>query len=449
MRATVIHLVDDESIIHDIFKRIFREPDYELIISENKSQAKANHYPDVDVVIMDQMIPGTSGIEIFRELKKDDPDIRVIFLTAYGTIESAIEAIRCGAIDYLEKPFDNAELKHKIERAVREKRLVRENTTLHKALNEAYSFPHIIGQSPLLRKALDIVESVADSTSTVLITGESGTGKELVAKATHLRSNRRDRPFYPFNSSNIPAPLFESLLFGYKKGAFTGATSDRKGIFEEADGGSIFFDEIANLTFETQAKVLRVIQEKEIQPLGGNRIIKTDVRIIAATNVDLLEKVRRGDFRDDLYYRLNIINIHLPPLRERKEDIPMLAAAFNRRFSEANARPVRALDEKFLKLLMEYNWPGNIRELENAVLRTVLLSQGDSLQPAHLPPEVLDSRRSPLPCGSFNDQVDAFKRQLIIETLDRHGWVQKRAAEELRLKPSTLTEQIKRLGIRK
>ena len=449
MRRKTIHLVDDESIIHDIFKRIFQEPEYELRISENKSQAKSNHSTDVDVVIMDQMIPGSSGLEIFKELKNDDPQIKVIFLTAFGTIESAIEAIQQGALDYLQKPFNNIELKHKVDRVIKEKKLNRENSQLKKTINDRFSFANIIGRSPLLKKILGIVESVADSNSTVLITGESCTGKELIAKAIHSNSNRKDMPFSPFNSSNIPATLFESLLFGYKKGAYTGAVSDKKGIFEEADGGTIFFDEIANLTTETQSNILRVIQEKEIQPLGGNQIKKVDVRILAATNIDLLAKVKSGEFREDLYYRLNIINIHLPPLRERKDDIPLLAETFLKRFAGENNKSTKDMNAKFLRHLMDYNWPGNIRELQNTMLRAVLLSTTDTLTPDALTPEIQGVRNQRQEPGGFNEKVDAFKRQLIIETLEKNNWVQKKTAEDLRLKPSTLYELIKRLRIDK
>jgi two-component system response regulator PilR (NtrC family) len=451
MKKKIIHLVDDESIIHDIFKKIFVTAEYQLRISENKSQAKTNHSPDVDVVIMDQMIPGSSGIEIFKELKKDDPEIKAIFLTAFGTIEAAIEAIKLGALDYLQKPFNNIELKHKVDRVIKEKKLNRENTQLKKTLGDRFSFDNIIGRSPLLKKILGIVESVADSNSTVLITGESGTGKELIAKAIHTNSNRKNNSFSPFNSSNIPATLFESLLFGYKKGAYTGAASDKKGIFEEADGGTIFFDEIANLTSETQAKILRVLQEKEIQPLGSNQIKKVDVRILAATNIDLMSKVKSGEFREDLYYRLNIINIHLPPLRERKEDIPVLAETFIKRFSRENKKPLKSMNDAFLKLLMEYNWPGNIRELQNAMLRAVLLSNTEILTPDSLPAEIISDKvqNQRIGLGSFNAQVDTFKRQVIIENLDKNSWIQKKAAADLQLKPSTLYELIKRLGIQK
>jgi len=449
MKNSQIHLIDDEKIIHDIFLRIFKDEPYDLIISENKSQAKANHSPNIDVVILDLMIPGTSGIEIFKELKKKDRDIKVIFLTAYGTIESAIEAIKLGAIDYLQKPFNNTELKLKIERIIKDKKIHKENIQLKKVLNERFSFENIIGKSRTLMKTLSIVESTAKTSSTVLISGESGTGKELIAKAIYQNSDRSNKPFFSFNSSNIPETLFESMLFGYTKGAFTGAYSDKKGIFEEADTGTIFFDEIANLTAETQAKILRVIQEKEIQPLGANKTMKVDVRIIAATNVELKEKVDRNEFREDLYYRLNVINIVLPPLRKRKEDIPLLVDHFIKKYSTENRIDPKKPDSKFLKHLMDHDWPGNIRELENAVQRSIILSNSDTLTSENLPDEIKNARPGPVKKGDFNQQVDEFKKQLITDALDQHDWVQKKAAKKLGLKPTTLSELMKRMNIQK
>ncbi|MCP4149276.1 MAG: sigma-54-dependent Fis family transcriptional regulator [bacterium] len=449
MSQKIIHLVDDESIIHDIFKRIFKGSEYRLIISENKSQAKSNHNSDVDVVIMDLMIPGTSGIEIFKVLKKDDPEIKVIFLTAYGTIESAIEAIKLGAVDYLQKPFNNVEIKHKINRVTRERSLKKENTQLKKILNQRFSFKNIIGTSRALTRQLQIVESVANTNSTVLITGASGTGKELVAKALYNNSNRKNKPFFSFNSSNIPHTLFESMLFGYKKGSFTGAYSDKKGIFEDADGGTLFLDEIANLDYDTQTKILRVLQEKEIRPLGSNKTIKVDVRIIVATNVNLKEKVDQNEFREDLYYRLNIINVHLPPLRDRKEDIPLLAEHFLKKFVKENNKNITELNPDFMKYLMDYEWPGNIRELENAILRSVILAHSDQLEPDSLPAEIMGTSRLDGKKGDFNQQVDALKKKLILESLRKNDWVQKKAAKSLGLKATTLSELMKRLNIQK
>jgi len=449
MRKKLIHLVDDESIIHDIFKRIFKEPDYILTISENKSQAKANHSPDIDVVIMDLMIPGASGIEIFKELLKDDPDIKVIFLTAFGTIESAIEAIKLGAVDYLQKPFNNVEIKHKIDRVIKERNIKKENIQLRKALNQRFSFKNIIGKSRPLMKTLSLIESVVNTNSTVLISGESGTGKELVAKAIYQNSNRRNKPFFSFNSSNIPPALFESMLFGYKKGAFTGAYTDKKGIFEEADTGVLFLDEIATLDHETQTKILRVLQEKEIQPLGSNKTTKVDVRIIVATNVDLKEKVETSEFREDLYYRLNIINIHLPPLRERKEDIPILAEYFIEKYARENNKTIEGMDSIFLKHLMDFNWPGNVRELENTIIRAIILSSADTLTPDLLSAEVLGTTQRGAKMGNFYERIDALKRELILEALERNNWVQKNASNDLGLKATTLSELMKRLNIQK
>ena len=449
MSQKLIHLVDDESIIHDIFKRIFKEPEYGLIISENKSQAKANHHLEVDVVIMDLMIPGTSGIDIFKTLKKDDPDIKVIFLTAFGTIESAIEAIKLGAVDYIQKPFNNIEIKHKIDRIIKERDVKKENTQLKRMLNQRFSFKNIIGQSRALSRTLSIVESVANTNSTVLISGDSGTGKELIAKAIFRNSNRKSKPFFSFNSSNIPPTLFESILFGYKKGAFTGAYSDKKGIFEEADTGTLFLDEIANLDYETQTKILRVLQEKEIQPLGSNKTIKVDVRIIVATNVDLKEKVEKKEFREDLYYRLNIINIHLPLLKERKEDVPLLAEHFLLKYAEENHKTIKGIDNKFMKNLMDYHWPGNVRELENAILRAVILAPSDTLTVDLLPKEILNSARKKLKKGNFYERIDDLKKELVLEALQSRNWIQKNAAKELGLKPTTLSELMKRLNIQK
>jgi transcriptional regulator with GAF, ATPase, and Fis domain len=316
-------------------------------------------------------------------------------------------------------------------------------------LNQRFSFESIIGKSRPLQKILDIVESVARTNSTILISGESGTGKELIAKAIYKNSDRVDKPFFSFNSSNLPETLFESLLFGYKKGAFTGAYADKKGIFEEADTGTIFFDEIANLTPETQAKILRVIQEKEIQPLGDNKVLKVDVRILAATNVILKDKVDRNEFREDLYYRLNVINIELPPLRERKEDIPLLVDHFTQKYLKENNKTINKIDSKFMGYLMDYNWPGNIRELENTIQRAIILSNSDILTADYLSPEIRNNRSKEIKKGSFHQQVNEFKKQLIIEALGKNNWLQKNAAKDLGLKPTTLSELMKRMDIQK
>ena len=449
MKQKILHLIDDEKIIHDIFNRIFKEPEYKLIVSESKSDAIKNHSPNIDVVIMDLMIPGTSGIDIFKELRKRDKDIKAIFLTAFGTIKSAIETIKLGALDYLQKPFNNTEIRHKIDRIIKETKTEKENIQLKKVLNQRFSFNNIIGKSKSITNVLSLVENVSETDSTVLITGKSGTGKELIAKAIYQHSNRRDKPFYAFNSSNIPQNLFESILFGYQKGSFTGAYSDKKGIFEEADSGIIFFDEIANLDMETQKKILRVLQEKEIQPLGSNKTLKVDVRIIAATNADLKDRVKKGEFREDLYYRLNIINIELPSLRERKDDIPLLVYHFIQKHAKKNNKIITEYDKKFLEYLLNYDWPGNIIELENAIIRAIVLSSSHQLTSDLLTNEILTSKNFYLKKGSFNETVDEFKKHLILESLVKNSWIQKKTAQEFGLNPSTLSELIKRLNITK
>ena len=444
-----VHLIDDESIIHDIFKRLLDDKNYELIISENRSQAKRNHSDDVDVVILDLMIPGTSGIEIFKDLKKIDPDVKVIFLTAYGTIESAIEAIKMGAVDYMQKPFNNIELKHKIDRVIKENSLKKENKQLKKSIESLYDFKEIIGKSKKIMNVLKLIKNVADSYSTVLITGESGTGKELVARAIHFNSKRKHKPYLTFNSSNFNPNLLESTLFGHKKGSFTDAHEDKTGLFEEADGGTLFLDEIGNLTPEVQAKILRVIQEKEIQPIGSNKAIKVDVRIIAATNENLEEKVKSKEFREDLFYRINIVNIHLPPLRERKEDIPLLVEHFIKKHNKESKSEIKSYSEKFIKVLMDYHWPGNIRELENSIIHAMVLSDKEILKPEFLPQNISKKTPKIRKSGNFNQMVDDFKRSIILDSLEKNNWVQKDVAKELDLKPNTLSELMKRLNIKR
>jgi len=450
MSQKILHLVDDESIIHDIFNRIFPPPDYQLIISDSKASALINHHRGVDVVIMDLMLPQTSGIEIFKEIKKHDPTVKTVFLTAFGTIKSAIEAIKLGAIDYLQKPFNNTEIKYKIDRIIKENRIEKENIQLKKVLNERYSFDNIIGRSKPFLKVISLIENVSETDSTVLITGESGTGKELVAKAIYQNSNRCQNPFYAFNSSNIPPNLFESILFGYEKGSFTGAYRDKKGVFEEYDRGTIFIDEIANIDHNTQQKLLRVLEEKEFQPLGSSKTIKVDVRIIAATNEDLKKKVEKGEFREDLFYRLNVFSIKLPPLRARKDDIPMLLDHFIKKHAAKNNRIIAGYSQEFIQYLLDYNWPGNIRELENTVLRAIIMTQDQELHKKDLPEEVLEHNQNGNRVhGSFNQKVDQYKKELIIQALNNNNWIQKQAASDLGLKPSTLSELMKRLTISK
>src|SRR5260370_14743085 len=323
------------------------------------------------------MLPGKSGMDGQKAIKRIDPTLPVVIITAIGALETAVTAIKEGSFDYITKPWNNEKLVVIVTNAVKQRKLMSEKLQLRGALKERFGYSSIIGKSEKMLRVLDLVTQVAASRSTILIQGESGTGKELIAKAIHLKSQRTDKAFVPVNSGSMPVDLLESILFGHVRGAFTSAIAAKRGLFEVADQGTIFFDEIGTISMETQAKLLRVIQEKEFMHLGGTDTIKVDVRIIAATNVDLKKLVDDGRFREDLYYRLNVINIQLPPLRERKEDIPALVEFFTRKYCDENGKPVYRFSSEALKALMDYHCPGNVRELENVVERAVLLSQDE------------------------------------------------------------------------
>jgi two-component system response regulator PilR (NtrC family) len=409
----------------------------------------------VDAAIVDIMMPGLDGIATLDELKRVDDDLAVIMITAYASVESAISAMKAGAFDYITKPFKNDEVMVVVRNAMERRRLVRENRALRQNIQERYhKFANIIGRSPRMRQVFDLIIQAAPSRSTILIQGESGTGKELVARAIHAHSSRADRAFVTVNSGNLPPDLLESTLFGHVKGAFTGAVYPKKGLFDLADKGSIFFDEIGNVPLETQAKLLRVIQEREFMRLGGMETIKVDVRIIAATNVDLRRMMEEGRFREDLFYRLHVISIQLPPLRDRKDDIPLLVSHFLAKYGEENRKAGLELAPEALDLLMEYNWAGNVRELENVIERAAVLSPGQrigvELVPEHVrkAPDFHVPQFNVPPEGiSFKDVITDFEKRLIESTLEAAGGVQKRAAELLHIKPTTLNEMIKRYDI--
>jgi len=410
----------------------------------------------VDAAIVDVMMPEMDGLATLDELKRIDDDLAVIMITAFASVETAIAAMKRGAFDYITKPFKNDEVLVVLKNAIERRRLVAENRALRQNLQERYhQFGNIIGRSQAMRQVFDLIIQAAPSRSTILISGESGTGKELAARAIHSNSPRAARPFITVNSGSLPPDLLESNLFGHVKGAFTGAVYPKKGLFELADKGSIFFDEISNVPPETQPKLLRVMQEREFMRLGGIETLKVDVRIIAATNVDLQKMTEDGRFREDLYYRLHVITIHLPPLRERREDIPLLVQHFLLKYGEENEKPGPELAPEALDLLMAYDWPGNVRELENVIERAVVLSTGPHIGPDLIPEQV---RTKPVfqmpqfvlpPEGlSFKDVITDFEKRLIEATLESAGGVQKRAAELLHIKPTTLNEMIKRYDIR-
>jgi DNA-binding NtrC family response regulator len=455
-RKPRVLVVDDEEEIRESLEMLLASEGFSVDAVPDGEAAIARMGSELyDVVLLDLMLPGRSGLEIQKELKQLDPDLPVIIITAMAVIETAVAAIRSGAYDYVTKPWSNEKLIVSVSNAIKQRRLDSENQQLRRALNERFDYNNIIGKSERMLRLLDLVTQVAASRSTVLIQGESGTGKELVAKAIHLRSPRAGRPFVPVNSGSMPVDLLESTLFGHVKGAFTSAVTAKKGLFEVADGGTIFFDEIGTIGPETQTKLLRVIQEREFMRLGGTDTIRVDVRIIAATNVDLKTLVDGGKFREDLYYRLNVITIDVPPLRERREDIPLLVEFFARRYGEENGRPECRFSAEALQVLMDCPWQGNVRELENAVERAVVLANGPTLGPELLPPSIRNppsefKTLAALDIGadsSLYDIVDAFERRVILERLEQSAWSQTAAAESFSVPLSTLNQKIKRLGI--
>ncbi|MBZ5700719.1 MAG: sigma-54 dependent transcriptional regulator [Acidobacteriia bacterium] len=467
-----ILVVDDESEIREGLELLLTSEGYRVSSAETGAAglAKLEEQP-YDLLLLDVSLPDRNGLELLREIRQRDAHLAVVLITAYGSIDMARQAFKSGALDYITKPWSNDELLAQVAQAVEAQKLREENLQLKRALKQRFNFPNIIGKSEKMLKLLDLVTQVAAARSTVLVSGESGTGKELIAKAIHSASPRADKAFVPVNTGSIPADLLESQLFGHVRGAFTSAVASKKGLFEVADQGTIFFDEIATISPETQAKLLRVIQEREFMRLGGTEQIKVDVRIVAASNVDLLTLVREGRFREDLYHRLNVIHLQLPPLRERREDVPLLLAHFLQRYCQENGKPPRQFSAGALKLMMDYDWPGNVRELENVVERAVVLSTQEKMD-VDLLPAALRSKEivrgvrlqlsdflPPLPgepgarTGADSTQpslfqiMDEIERRIIVDMLERSGWNQTEAAERFLIPLSTLNQKIKRLGI--
>jgi DNA-binding NtrC family response regulator len=449
-------IIDDDAEIRESIQMLLTSEGLTTAIAvdgeEGLRKVEENIY---DVVLLDLMLPGKSGMDIHKDLKRVDPTLPVLIITAMAGVETAVMAIKEGCFDYLTKPWDNDKLLVSVANAIKQRHLLSENAHLRKALRERYDYSNIIGKSDKITQVLDLVSQVAPSRSTVLIQGESGTGKELIAKAIHLKSSRSEKAFIAVNSGSMPVDLLESTLFGHVRGAFTSAVSAKKGLFEAADQGTIFFDEIGTIGLDTQAKMLRVIQEREFMRLGGIETIKVDVRIIAATNVDLGQLVQEGRFREDLYYRLNVINIQLPPLRARREDIPLLAEFFIRKYCEENEKPLYRVSSDALKSLMDYHWPGNVRELENVIERAVVLAQTETIDRALLPEAVISPSSKFATLSSFAfaresslfDIMDTIEKRVIIEMLERCGWSQTEAADKFRIPLSTLNQKVKRYGI--
>jgi two-component system, NtrC family, response regulator AtoC len=452
-----ILVVDDEEGLREIIVELLTLEGFEVDSVSTAEEAREKLALTVyDVLVTDLMLPGKSGVELMEETLARCPETLVIMMTGHGTIETAVEAMKKGAYDYLTKPFKMIELPIMIRKGLQANKLRFENQYLRSQLREKYSFNNIIGTGPAMNRIFELVETVAGLTSTVLIQGETGTGKELIAKAIHFNSPRRDQKLVSINCGAIPENLLESELFGHTKGAFTGAVQTRIGRFEQANGGTVFLDEIGTMPIGLQVKLLRVLQEREFERVGGSSTIKVDVRIIAATSAKLERMVSEGTFREDLYYRLNVIPINLPPLRERREDIPLLVQSFVSHFCERHGLDQKSVSPQVMKALMAYEWPGNVRQLENLVERMVALSGTRvGITPVDLPDQIQSGAH--LTAGpfieipengiNFQDVVTDMERELIIQSLRRTNGNKKLAAKLLSLKRTTLIEKIKRIGL--
>jgi len=445
MERGKILIVDDEPLMQDFLLEALSRRKYQVDLADNGTTAlhkiKAGKY---DLIITDIRMPDVSGMEILKTAKGISPDMGVIMITAYGTIKNAVEAMKQGAYDYITKPFSVDEIELVVDKFFEYRRLVDENKYLRSELGRKYGVDNIIGKSPKMRKIFETIDMVAQSKATVLIQGPSGTGKELIARAIHFKSPRRNKPFIKTNCAALPEGLVESELFGHEKGAFTGAIKTTKGRFELANGGTLLLDEIGEMGPNLQAKLLRVLQEGEFEKVGSSETVKVDVRIIATTNKDLKKEVEKGNFREDLYYRLNVVPIYLPPLRERKEDIPLLVEHFLRKYSEENGKLIEGISRDALQILIDYDWPGNVRELENVIERAVVMSKEKVLSPKHF--SFGDFEAVPQPQRldlTKNKTLKDLEREFILKTLAEQGGNRSKTAEILGISVRTLRNKLK------
>jgi DNA-binding NtrC family response regulator len=451
-------VVDDEAKIRDQFSAFLNQEGFDVDTAENGETALKRLQEDVyDIALIDLNMPKVDGMNVLREIGEQGQDCIGIILTGYATIKNAVEAMKTGAYDYLAKPVKMEEVLLVIKRALEFRDLRRENLALKRQLKKKYKFENFIGDSLPMNKVFRIIEKVSDTDSTVLILGESGTGKELVARAIHYHSSRHDKPLIPVNCGAIPEELLESELFGHEKGAFTNAIRTRIGRFELANGGTIFLDEVAEMSPHLQVKLLRVLQEQEFERVGGTKTIKCDVRIIAATNKDLDSRVQEGKFREDLFYRLKVIPIQIPPLRDRRSDIPLLVHYFLETTTRSKKKTISGIKKDAMDALINYDWPGNVRELENVIERMVILSEDDHLTMDDLPEKIAGKAAGekaiqviiPEEGFSLSNAISEYERQLIINALEKSDWVKNRAAKLLKMNRTTLVEKIKKQGIEK
>ncbi|MEF2146572.1 MAG: sigma-54 dependent transcriptional regulator [Desulfovibrionaceae bacterium] len=451
MKANIL-ILDDEKNYLLVLESVLEDEGYSVTALSSPEMGLAYlEDSEVDVIVTDMKMPGLTGQDVLEHVKKSYPHIPVLIMTAFGSIESAVEAMRIGAFDYITKPFNNEELLLSLDKAVKFARTQQENRMLRQQIQERFGPDNIIGRGKAMRNVLEMVQRAGPSKSTVLISGESGTGKELIARAIHNASPRKDGPFISVNCAALNPGVLESELFGHEKGSFTGATALRKGRFESANKGTLFLDEIGEISQDTQVKLLRVLQERTLERVGGSQPIEVDIRIVAATNKNLMEEVQKGNFREDLYYRLNVVSLEMPPLRERREDIPLLAAFFLDKYAKENQKPVRAFSPAAMDYLSAYEWPGNVRQLENVIERCVVLASGDNIGAEELPPELRDEETQ------FKSAVDLLPTKLnlaltmerieaamVRRALVRSEFVQVKAAELLDISKSLLQYKMKK-----
>ncbi len=462
MRNECVLVVDDSSDIRLTMAEVLKAKGFSVESASDGQEAielLGNRF--FDIVLTDLSMPRKTGMDVLRYVTQHSPETICIIITGFGSIQGAVEALKIGAYDYLCKPIKPDEVTILIDKALEVRNLKRENKNLKKELKTRYGFDNIVGNSKAMQEVFGLVEKVADTDSTVLITGESGTGKELIAHAIHYASDRKEGPFIPVNCAAIPEELLESELFGHEKGAFTHAIKTRIGRFELANKGTIFLDEIGEMSPSLQVKLLRVLQERKFERVGGAKTISVDIRVVAATNQDLEKAVKEGRFREDLFYRLNVIPIHVPPLRERRSDIPLLAKHFLKKYCKGKKKCVEGITDEALEILSRYNWPGNVRELENIIERMVILTNGSMITKEDLPYQIIEKAGDTLSVRgmaadvlefpedglSLSQAVSELEKRLILKALERTGGVKNRAAKLLKMNRTTLIEKMKKLGL--